>query len=714
MADFTGDGRPDLAIAVNVSRPGPIPISFDNISVVPGDGAGGFGDPILTAIGIGGLTRSLWLGDFNGDGKHDLLTGPTPPMVLLGDGAGHFLTPIELSQLPNTQAAAVADFNGDGNSDLAVAYQLTEPGGTTIDRVTVLLSDGQGGFSNPVTQPVAGHARGVATADFNTDGRLDLAIAAYGNFGASAVAILLGDGAGAFGPPSFSPVTTGTFAQSVAVADFNADGRPDVIIETTREPPSTGFAPALSVLLGSVNGGFTPSTNFRVADGNVTPVTADFNADGKLDLAFSDRVFLAPDSWRVHGFSVMLGDGSGSFGPRTAFVRGPGPVVGFAVGDLNGDERPDLARSDWSLANLCGTSADLAISLTDAPDPDTVGSDLAYTITATNNGPAPAGFVTTRVVVPPGVDFVQSFPSDACSPPVQPLPPDRTVRCDVPLLTPSGGDNSATFTILVRPIDVGSPRATVIVASSQPDPNPANNTAAQATTVRNVGAFALGVAAAPGGGAQLSWTDGALEAGYLVGRMAGDTTTVLPAPDAPLPATATGFTDPSPIPGALNCYAVVPVDAGGMALGRSDLLCLLPSSASAANVPTKFTLRLNQGNAARLTWNFTNIPGQTGYALRWLTDAGPPPDLIGLGKLSTFTTHDTGGDATCYVLAVLDDSVVLGHTDLLCGMPGFAAFGPPSDGAVGSKIAAALTPIREQVRALEVGFSRIRREVSPR
>src|SRR5271157_1234108 len=139
-------------------------------------------------------------------------------------------------------SVAVADFNGDGRLDLAVANEGSH-------NVTVLLGNGTGGFTAAPGSPFpAGSSPiSVAVGDFNGDGKPDLAIA---NEGGNNVTVLLGNGTGGFTAAPGSPFPVGTQPESVAVGDFNGDGKPDLAIANARSNTVT-------VLLGNGTGGFT-------------------------------------------------------------------------------------------------------------------------------------------------------------------------------------------------------------------------------------------------------------------------------------------------------------------------------------------------------------------------------------------------------------------------------------------------------------------------
>jgi hypothetical protein len=195
----------------------------------------------------------------------------------------------------------------------------------------------------------------LTVGDFNGDGLLDLAatdIAATVNVGN--VTILLGTGGGSFGAPTTFAVEVTPL--SLAVADFNGDGHLDLAV-VNRDGPGPGVDPGtVSILLGIGDGSFLPQTVFTVGSEPQSVAVADFNGDGHPDLAVSNS-----DDRTV---SVLLGTGTGSFGPQSTLAAGPGFDVveggteAVAVGDFNGDGRPDLAVTDDDLSvsillNVC-------------------------------------------------------------------------------------------------------------------------------------------------------------------------------------------------------------------------------------------------------------------------------------------------------------------------------------------------------------------------
>jgi hypothetical protein len=211
---------------------------------------------------------------------------------------------------------AVGDFNGDGRPDLAVTNQGD-------NNLAILLGNAAGAFATAVTYVTGATPTSVAVGDVNGDGRSDLAVSNYGGLGT--VTFFTGNPDGTLQAVANQVVGAGTY--SLALADFNGDGTPDLA--------SANYGSgSVSVLLGnSTLGTFLPAVNYNPANSPLAAVaTSDFNADG-----FSDWVVVAAS-----------GSIQGRYGPDFQ-AGGFGQVSGgatpsaIAVGDFNGDGRPDLA-----------------------------------------------------------------------------------------------------------------------------------------------------------------------------------------------------------------------------------------------------------------------------------------------------------------------------------------------------------------------------------
>ncbi len=173
---------------------------------------------------------------------------------------------------------------------------------------------------------------------------------------------------------------------------------------------------------------------------------------------------------------------------------------------------------------------------------------------------------------------------------------------------------------------------------------------------------------------QLSWQAGTVQTGYLVVRLSGSATSVLPL-TGPLPANATSFVDNSPAPG-FNCYLVAALGGitGGV-IGTSDLLCAAPNTRSVVASPQGLTLRLNQSNVASLSWTGPIGGGFNGYLLVPIGGTAIP-----LSASATSTSVALGGP-TCYVLFATSSGTPVGNSDIVCGIPGASTLGAAGPGS---------------------------------
>ncbi len=279
---------------------------------------------------------SVLLADVNKDGTKDILVaniGGASLSVYLNDGKGGFTSakgsPFPAGQLPND--LALGDFNQDGNLDVAIANH-------SVQRVTVLLGDGKGGFAfapgSPFSVASNPHPHGIAAADFNRDGKLDISVDSWGE---NKVLVLFGNGDGTFGKPGAKFGVGEAPYQRLRAADLNGDGRADIVTSNWR-------GSSLSILLSDGKGNFSLSggRNLAVPPSPFALAIGDFNGDRHLDIAVAHFSGHDVDPSR-NGLSVLFGDGKGNF----SLAKGsPFPVGHYpptvVAGDLNGDGIDDV------------------------------------------------------------------------------------------------------------------------------------------------------------------------------------------------------------------------------------------------------------------------------------------------------------------------------------------------------------------------------------
>jgi probable HAF family extracellular repeat protein len=390
-ADFNGDGIMDLAVADGTNN---------QILVMLGNGDGTFQSPVPYQVGAGPST--LVAGDFDGDGKLDIAVGDSDTGIYVlqgnGDGTFHVDPIISVAEL-GPWDLAVGDFNGDGKLDLACVNQ-------TAGTISIFLGNGDatfngdGFFQPPATVATNAGPGQMTIGDFNGDGILDMAVANFGSFAGDTVSVFLGNGNGTFQPKV--DYDTSLAPLSVVAADFNGDGKLDLAVADSCGTSTPCGRPGLvSILLGNGDGTFQPHVDYPAGSFPYTIVAGDFNGDGKLDVAVSDL-----DSFQV---TILAGVGDGTFQPSSVLSTSGSPV-GLLAADFNRDGLMDFAVGTGSGVNIQLQYSSTTTTITLTPAVLSFGNEgvdvvsAAKTVTMTNTGTAVLNFSSISSTVDFGID----------------------------------------------------------------------------------------------------------------------------------------------------------------------------------------------------------------------------------------------------------------------------------------------------------------------
>ena len=350
--DIDGDGNLDLVVgAGNSGAIGPdVDHGIGLVEILMGNGDGTFqGAPLYpaTALSSGAGTASYTVGDFNGDGKPDVLVAKSGLMFMAGNGKGEFAAGVTTSGPNPSQGQVITSalMNGDKNLD-AVFIDYNQSSQTS--QVGVAFGNGDGTFAAANDYPLPSSATSVITlitADVNGDGYPDVVAVGLTSSG-SALYVFLNDGTGALKAGQL--VDTGTEEDQIVAADLNGDGKLDLVVADAGAPGANGQEGAdVKVYLGNGDGTFQAPTTFQPNAQVFSIAVGDLNKDGIPDLVISD----SGQGAQNFELTTMLGKGDGTF--AAAVHTASGPVGGgmLAVADFNGDGNPDVAQG-----GCCGDS----------------------------------------------------------------------------------------------------------------------------------------------------------------------------------------------------------------------------------------------------------------------------------------------------------------------------------------------------------------------
>ncbi|HVT98204.1 MAG TPA: FG-GAP-like repeat-containing protein [Acidobacteriaceae bacterium] len=355
VTDLNDDGIPDLFVKDY----------FGTYDVLLGKGDGTFtvlGSPFGPSSGIG----SFVVGDFNNDGIPDVaavdgqyLALTSSITIFLGNGDGTFTVAGTSPALGyNPTAITTADINGDGNADLVLSEQESESSGN--GQVLIFWGNGDGTFTQASSSvSLASVASSILPADLNGDGNVDLVMCGAGPSGT----ILLGRGDGTF--TSVTGPGAAINGSTIAVADLNSDGIPDLVFETSH----------LTVFLGNGDGTFTEvsaGANDTLTIGGFA--VGDFNQDGIPDIVYD-----IPGTVRI---GMLFGQGDGTFIQSTGTANYAYDFSGvLAVADFNGDGWPDVLTED-------GNSRTFIDALTQPTETATALATVSIAVAVTHLGDA--------------------------------------------------------------------------------------------------------------------------------------------------------------------------------------------------------------------------------------------------------------------------------------------------------------------------------------
>lgn len=420
--DLDGDGIDDLVV---------LNAFTNSVSVLLGNADGSFDNGISysTNSGGNGFPQDIAVADFDGDGNPDVAiagdaSGGAIVTVMRGDGNGGLSFAGNFGFGQNASAIATGDFNHDGNQDIAVTH--SSGGGF----VNVLLGNGDGGFSSQGPFSTGANDPGsIALGDINGDGNLDVVT---GNRSSNSISLLLGSGTGQLGNASTFSTAGGMSPEALAIGDLNNDGRLDVVAVGSffTGEPNFDILGKMSVFLGDTSGTFAGAVNYDTSNPLNSVALSDFDGDGVLDVAVISSAASAAalpegvEAGLPSGPLVLVYPGQGN-GSLSAFLTFPvitqSELTDLVIGDWNGDGKADIATTSFNNAvfpllndgtgdftgeqyTIVVSAVDLTVSINDIANA-APGSTVNYTFNYSNIGTSGASGVTLTVELDSHLNF---------------------------------------------------------------------------------------------------------------------------------------------------------------------------------------------------------------------------------------------------------------------------------------------------------------------